>query len=538
MCDASAPRVAPAFLASRQGVGYPAAVRSPLHNLGSWPGRRARIAPDRLAVVDGGLRLDYAALEERSARLAGWLRAGGVGPGERVALLLANRSAYLEAVFATARLGAIAVPLNTLLAPPEIRYLLGHAQPRTLLHEAALAQKVAASDGDAVPWRLAVGGPDDAYEAALAAARPAREVHAASPEDPVILMYTSGTTGLPKGALLPQRKSLYNCLNAQLFFELTSRDRVLVVLPLFHSFGLQILSLPVLYAGGTVVLERRFEAEAAWRRIAVEGITFLGGVPTLFRDLLETLEAASGRLERASLRFLFGAGAAMPVELIHAFERHGLLLKQGFGQTETSILCCLEARDALRKAGSVGRPVFHADVRVVRPAGLDLPPERWEETEPGETGEIVVHGPITMLGYWKAPEETAQVLRDGWLRTGDLARRDAEGFVSLVGRARELYISGGENVYPAQVEAVYAEHPAIREIAVVGVPDERWGEVGRAYVVLAPGVELEPEALARWGRERLAAFKIPRSWIALPALPRTASGKVQKHRLAELAPGP
>jgi fatty-acyl-CoA synthase len=509
-------------------------VRSPLDNIGSWPARRARLAPERLAVVDAERRLDYAALEARTACLAGWLRAAGVGPGERVALLLGNRSVYLEAVFAAARLGAIAVPMNTLLAPPEIQYLLGNAEPRALLYEASLAAKWAAAGGEAVPTCLAVGGAPDAYEAALASAAPVSEVCAVSPEDPVILMYTSGTTGAPKGALLPHRKSLYNCLNAQLFFELGSGDRVLVAVPLFHSFGLQILSLPVLYAGGTVLLEPRFDAAAAWRRIREEGVTFLGGVPTLYRDLLAALEAGGGRQGSDRLRFLFGAGAAMPVELIRAFERHGLVLKQGFGQTETSILCCLDARDALRKAGSVGRPVFHADVRVVRLATLELPPEQWEETAPGETGEIVVRGPITMLGYWRAPEETARVLRDGWLRTGDLARRDPEGFVTLVGRARELYISGGENVYPAQVEAVYAAHPAIREIAVVGVPDERWGEVGRAYVVLVPGASLEPAALERWGRERLAAFKIPRSWVALPALPRTPSGKVQKHRLAGL----
>jgi fatty-acyl-CoA synthase len=222
------------------------------------------------------------------------------------------------------------------------------------------------------------------------------------------------------------------------------------------------------------------------------------------------------------------------VELIRAFETRGLVLKQGFGQTETSILCCLDARDAARKAGSVGRPVFHADVRVVTRESVELEPARWRETAVGETGEIVVQGPITMLGYWNQPEETARVLRDGWLRTGDLAQRDAEGFLSLVGRAREMYISGGENVYPAQVERVYQEHPDVREIAVLGVADARWGEVGRAYLVLAPGARLDPEALRRWGRERLAAFKVPRSFVALDALPRNPSGKVQKHRLPEL----
>jgi fatty-acyl-CoA synthase len=510
-------------------------VRAALHNAGGWIPRRARISGDRLAVVDAERRLDYAALDARCARLAARLRAGGVGPGDRVALLLANRSAYLEGVFAAARLGAIAVPVNALLAPPEIRFVLDDCTPVALLHEASLAGTVSTAGGDRVPLRLPVGGAPDAYERALEEAAPWDAVAPVHADDPMLLMYTSGTTGVPKGALLPHRKTLYNTLNAELFFDLGSADRVLVVVPLFHSFGLAILSIPTLYAGGAVVLQRGFDAEAVWRAVEEHGITFLGGVPTMYRDLLDVLERAPrDRFDLRRLRFLFTAGAAIPVELIRAFEARGLVLKQGFGQTETSILCCLEARDAVRKAGSVGRPVFHAELRVVTRESVELDPGRWREAAPGETGEIVVSGPITMLGYWNQPEETARVLRDGWLRTGDLARRDAEGFLTLVGRAREMFISGGENVYPAQVESVYHEHPAVREVAVVGVPDERWGEVGRAYLVLAPGARLDPEELRRFGRERLAAFKVPRSFVALDALPRNPGGKVQKHRLPGL----
>jgi fatty-acyl-CoA synthase len=234
----------------------------------------------------------------------------------------------------------------------------------------------------------------------------------------------------------------------------------------------------------------------------------------------------------SSLRFLFTAGAAIPVERIHAFEERGLRLKQGFGQTETSILCCLGATDAIRKAGSVGRPVFHAELRIIREATLAEPPERWEDCAPDEDGEIVVRGPITMLGYWERPEANAETLREGWLRTGDLARMDEEGFVTLTGRARDMFISGGENVYPRQVEAVYEEHPDIREIAVVGVPDERWGETGRAYVVMEPGCTLDAKALQNWGRERIASFKVPTEYRAVEALPKTVTGKVQKFRLA------
>jgi fatty-acyl-CoA synthase len=251
-------------------------------------------------------------------------------------------------------------------------------------------------------------------------------------------------------------------------------------------------------------------------------------VPTQLQALLE---AAPEPQASHSLRFLFGAGAPVPVEQIHAFERLGLVLKQGFGQTETSILTCLDARDAVRKAGSVGRPVFHADLRVVAQADLAGPPDAWREVAAGETGEIVVRGPITMLGYWRRPEATRETLRGEWLRTGDLATRDEEGFLFLVGRERDLYISGGENVYPAEVEATLAEHSTVREAAVVGVPDPKWGEAGRAFVVLEDGCSLDPPALRAFAAERLAPFKLPREYVAIDALPRNETGKVQKQRL-------
>ncbi|MEN8160288.1 MAG: AMP-binding protein [Myxococcota bacterium] len=501
-------------------------------NVSSWLVEHAERRGEALAVRDAERSLDYAALEARVARAAGVLAAAGVRRGERVALLLGNRSAALEAVFAAARLGAIAVPLNTRLAPPEVTELLDDCRPVLLLAETSLeplAAKACAAARRASPARLLVGGAPDAWEAALAAASRVPDVAAVSPEDPMILMYTSGTTGMPKGALLPHRKALYNCKNAGHFFGLTAEDRVLTVVPLFHSFGLSILAIPTLWAGGAVVLQPRFEADAVWRTVAAERITFFGGVPTMFAALLEAFDRE--RPDVSSVRFLFTAGAAIPVELIHAFAERGISLKQGFGQTETSILCCLDAADAVRKAGSVGRPVLHAELRIVR--SLGGPVAEWEDCAPGERGEIVVRGPITMTGYWERPEATAETLRDGWLVTGDLGSFDDEGFVTLVGRSKEMFISGGENVYPRQVEAAYEQHPAVREVAVVGVAYPRWGEVGRAYLVLEPGAALDPEALTRFGRERLATFKVPRTFVAVPALPRTASGKIQKHRLVK-----
>ncbi len=268
------------------------------------------------------------------------------------------------------------------------------------------------------------------------------------------------------------------------------------------------------------VVAPQFEVETC----AEEGISFFGAVPTMFQRLLE----AFPERRPPSLRFLFTAGAAIPVATIRAYERRGVVLKQGFGQTETSILCCLSEEDAIRKAGSVGRPVHHAELRCIEP-------ESGHDVAPGETGEIVVRGPITMLGYWKHPEGTKETFRGGWLHTGDLATVDAEGFYTLVGRALEMFISGGENVYPAEIEAAYQEHPGIAEIAVRGIPDERWGEVGRAWVVANPGVTIESGALRAWGRERLASFKIPVHFQVVSELPRTITGKVQKHLLPEIA---
>lgn len=514
---------------------------STLDNVGSWTLRRAALGGERPALRDEERSLDYAALEARCARAAGWLCARGVTFGDRVALLLGNRTGFLELLLGAARLGAIAVPLNTRLAARELAELLDDCTPHVLCFEDSeepLARAAWEGTRRPPPVRLAVGGSPDAYEAALARSEPRRAVEPVSLDDPMILMYTSGTTGTPKGALLPHRKTFYNALNAQLFFELGGRDCVLVPLPLFHSFGLKILALPALYAGAQVVLQRRFDPERVWQAVGEHRATFFGGVPTQFRALHDALASAPpGRFDVSSLRFLFTAGAAIPVDLIRAFEARGLVLKQGFGQTESSILCCLDARDAVRKAGSVGRPVFHAELRIVRQATLGRPVAEWEDAAPGETGEIAVRGPIVMLGYWNRPEATAETLRDGWLRTGDLGFADDEGFVTLSGRSRDLYISGGENVYPAQVEAAYQEHPAIAEIAVIGVPDERYGEVGRAYVVLAQGAVLDADALRRFGRERLAAFKVPREFVAVERLPRTVTGKVQKYVLQRAASG-
>jgi fatty-acyl-CoA synthase len=492
--------------------------------------------PDKPAIIFGEQRITYSALWEKVGRLAGGLTGAGVCPGDRIACLTTNHPAFLETYFASSLIGAIFVPLNFRLAQAEIRFQLEDAEPSVLIlgatqEDCPVSFLQDLQRKDLKIFRIETGKETGgrSYEELLGgspAADRSGPDRPFSPEDPQLIMYTSGTTGMPKGALLPFRKTLYNSLNAQCFFELNENDIVLIAVPLFHSLGLNILSVPVLFQGGTVVLLERFEPAATLEAIARHRVTFFGAVPTIYKRLLDHgLEGG----DLSSLRFGFTAGAPIPVSLIEAYHRRGILLKQGFGQTESSILCCLDAQDAIRKAGSVGRPVVHAEVKVVN--------ERLEEVAPGETGEIVARGPVVMLGYWRRTEETVKAFRGPWLRTQDLAVRDEEGFITLVGRTGDMYISGGENVYPEQIERVYTSHPDVEEIAVIGVPDPDLGEVGLAFVVLREDGTLDEEALKTHARGRLSRYKIPRRFVQVPSLPRTVTGKVQKYRLRQQLSG-
>ena len=533
------------------------------HNPGSWITHWARVDGARTALVfehsGQTYSRSYAAFENDVAQLAQLLIDRGVAPGDRIAILLDNHPAYLEAIFAGARIGAITLPVNTRLAAAELGFILADATPKLVLSDEksdALLDHAYADEARAVGeagetlQRISVPRDPVAWRSQLEATPPLHENLPVRADDPMLLMYTSGTTGLPKGALLPHRKALYNSLNAERCFAIEADDRCLVVAPLFHSLGLQILSLPVFHAGACVVLQSGFDEVAVLEAIARHRISYMGGVPTHYERLLACLESASpSRFELGSLKFLFGAGAAVSIQTIRAFADLGVVLKQGYGQTETSMLCCLDEDQVLRKAGSVGRPLEHLELRVVDRESLAGSVAGWRDVavseEIGETGEastpdpgdssrigeIVVRGPVTMLGYWQREEATRETLREGWVLTGDLARIDREGFITLVGRSREMFISGGENVYPAEIEAAYQKHPEILEISVVGIPHEQWGEAGVAYVVMAADAACDPQALREWGRSKLASYKIPQRFQALNVLPKTASGKVQKHLL-------
>jgi fatty-acyl-CoA synthase len=498
--------------------------------VGSWMARRARRTPDRVAVIHAGDRLTYAQVHDRVTRLAHGLRGLGVGRGDRVAYLGPNHPAFLETLFAVGTLGAIGVPLNTRLAAPELARHLTDSGSRALIYGAGQADTVAALR-DAAPALsdvVALGEPAEGElgYASLLAAGPGTDLdEPVGLDDPCLIMYTSGTTGGSKGATLSHGNITWNALNVVVDADFRQDEIALVVAPLFHTAALNMLCLPTLLKGGAVLIEPGFEPGRALAAIESHRVTSLFGVPAVYDAM-----AAHPRwpdADLSSLRMLLCGGAPVPEATIRAYTSRGLTFIQGYGMTETSPgALLLDAAHVESKAGSAGVPHFFTEVQVVRP---DLTP-----APAGETGEIVVAGPNVMQGYWGQPEATARALADGtWLRSGDAGITDADGYVFVVDRIKDMIISGGENVYPAEVENVLREHPAVADCGVIGVPDARWGEVGRAVVVLRPGAEATEEDLLSFLDGKIARFKIPKSVRFSGELPRTGTGKILKKRLRE-----
>jgi acyl-CoA synthetase (AMP-forming)/AMP-acid ligase II len=504
--------------------------------VGSWIARRARRTPDRVAVIHAGDRLTYAQLHDRVTRLAHGLRGLGAGRGDRVAYLGPNHPAFLETLFAVGTLGAILVPLNTRLAAPELARHLADSGSRALIYGAGQANTVSALRDGAPPASpspfpadvIALGEPGDGElgYAALLAAGPGTDIdEPVGLDDPCLIMYTSGTTGGSKGATLSHGNITWNALNVLVDADFRQDEVALVVAPLFHTAALNMLCLPTLLKGGAALIEPGFEPGRALEVIETHRVTSLFGVPAVYDAM-----AAHPRWPEAdlsSLRMLLCGGAPVPEATIRSYTSRGLTFIQGYGMTETSPgALLLDAAHVESKAGSAGVPHFFTEVQVVRP---DLSP-----VAPGETGEIVVAGPNVMQGYWNQPETTASALADGtWLRSGDAGTTDSDGYVFVVDRIKDMIISGGENVYPAEVENVLREHPAVADCGVIGVPDTKWGEVGRAVVVLRPGTEATEEDLLSFLDGKIARFKIPKSVRFTGELPRTGTGKILKKRLRE-----
>lgn len=510
-------------------------------NYGDLLGERARLTPEKTALVDvaSGRRFTYAELDARAVRCARVLRqALGLDVDDRVALLADNRPEILDALFAAPKGGVILVPLGTRLTPRELAVILEDAAPEAFLYGAEHAETVRAlrrlanvrhwvaldKEGKADPS-------DQVFEDLAARISEDWTPERRGSEDLHCLLYTSGTTGRPKGVMIPHRQVVWNAYNTAICWQLREDDVSPIFTPLYHAGGLGAFLAPVFTIGGTIVLHRSFDAAEVWRTIAAERCTVVLGVPTIWKMLLEAPEFAGADL--SSVRWLISGGAPLPQYIIEAYQRRGVVFKQGYGLTEVGVNCfAMTVEESVRRAGSIGKPLMFTETRLVGEDGAEVPV--------GEVGELWLRGPHVCRGYWNNPEATVAALdADGWFHTGDLARRDAEGFHWIAGRQKDMIISGGVNVYPAEIEGELLLHPAVRDAAVVGAPHPTWGEVGIAFVV-ADGIQTTggdsgalAEELAAFLTERLAKYKVPREFLFVEALPRTAYGKVVKGELRQ-----
>ena len=476
----------------------------------NWLEGHARFRPDAEALFDvsTGRRWTYRTLYEASLAWAGRLQARGVGPGDRVAVLAQNRGELFALLFAVQELGAVLFPMNWRLAPAELSWQIGHCDPRVVLVDAENRERVH------LPDALDLGaGPGD-HRVRGAGSRL---------EDPWVLMYTSGSSGRPKGALLTHRQLHFNALTTISACDLTVQDATLTFTPLFHTGGLNCLSTPLLQRGGRIVLTRGVDVPEALSLIERERITLLMGVPTIYQMLAD--HPSFQRTDLSTVRDALCGGAPLSRPLLERYLDRGIPLRQGFGMTEVGPNCfSMPVARVREKLESVGLPIHHIQARVVRPDGTPCAPD--------EPGELLLRGPLVFQGYLNAPEANANAFdADGWFRTGDVLSCDVDGFFRVRGRLKEMYISGGENVYPAEIEAVIASCPGVANVAVIRVPDARWGEVGHAFVEPQPGAVVTAETIAAGVHGKLARFKLPKRIVVLPELPRTASGKIDKQQL-------
>ncbi|GGR46446.1 fatty-acyl-CoA synthase [Nocardioides luteus] len=499
--------------------------------IGSWPARRARMTPGARAFVQDESVVTYAEVDRLVEALAHGLRARGVTAGDRVAFLGLNSIELAVTLFAAARLGAIFLPLNTRLAPPELAWILTDAEPALLIHSDAFDEAVSAESVEAVDlprhrFTEAGGHGLDALAGETAREdRPDRIDVEVGLDDVFMIQYTSGTSGRPKGVMLTHGNIAWNAFNLLVDVDVRSDEIALVTAPLFHTAALNQVLLPTFLKGGTSLIAARFDPAKAIATIERERVTLLFGVTSMYQALAQEPSWKTADLD--SLRSALSGGAPIPRTLLDTWQSRGLHIIQGYGLTEASPgTTMLRAGDGLDKLGSAGTPCFFTDVRVVAPDG--------DEATSGQPGEVHVSGPNVTPGYWHDAASTDAAFDGPWLRTGDVAVADDDGFLYIVDRVKDMFISGGENVFPAEVEQAIYTHPDVVEAAVIGVPDERWGEVGRAVVVRRPDSAIHPDDLLKHLDGRLARYKIPKAVVFVDEIPHNASGKLSKSRVREL----
>jgi long-chain acyl-CoA synthetase len=490
-------------------------------NLATTLTQTAARYPDRTAVCMDERVLRYRDLDESSARAATWLSGRGIRTGDRVGLMMPNTPEFPELYYGILRAGAIVVPMNPLFKSREVEYYLTDSGAALALAWHGVAGQ--AAEGASRAGTDLVTIEPGKLAGTLGQGAPTRTIVAREASDTAVILYTSGTTGQPKGAQLTHDNLLRNVeVTSTTLLNLRPDDVVLGALPLFHSFG-QVVGMGCAIAtGACLTLLTRFDPGRALEIIKRDQVTVLAGVPTMYAAILHSAGGAAG--DAASLRLCVSGGAAMPVELLRSFEKEfGCMILEGYGLSETSPVASFNHPDRPRKPGTIGQAIAGVDMRVQDDAGAPLPA--------GEIGEIAVRGHNVMKGYWQRPGETAEVLSDGWLRTGDLGRVDSEGYFSIVDRKKDMIIRGGLNVYPREVEEVLYEHPAVAEAAVIGVPHEMLGEEVAAVVTLKPGASALPEELRDHVKSQLAAYKYPRQLWIVAELPHGDTGKILKRAI-------
>jgi fatty-acyl-CoA synthase len=494
--------------------------------------KRANLTPNREALYDitSGGRYTYSQLNERANRVANFLQDKyNVQKGDRVSILAHNSVSYVDLLFGLGKIGAVLAPLNWRLTSRELTYIVNDCQPKVLIvgpesmsvldemRSEINVEHVISLEGAKVPGAIVY---EELIEQA-SANEPVRPI--IDENDPYCILYTSGTTGRPKGAILPHRQVLWNAINTVVSWGLSEKDVSPILTPMFHSGGLFVFLVPLFYAGGRIIMARSFDPDASLKLIVDEKCTVILGVPTLFQVWMNSTQFES--IDFSHVHFFISGGAPCPPSLIEAWNKSkGVTMRQGYGLTEVGVNCfSMTDEDALRKVGSVGKPIFHSEVRLVDADDNDVPI--------GDTGELIIKGPHVCAGYWNNEEATKQSLKDGWFHTGDMARMDDEGYFYIAGRYKDMIISGGENIYAAEVEAVFREHDAVADAALIGEPNEKWGEVGLMIVACKPNHTVSADELLKFCSGRLAKYKIPKRVEFVEALPYSPYGKVIKAEL-------
>jgi fatty-acyl-CoA synthase len=502
-------------------------MKQPSHFTSDWLDKRAKLTPDRVALIDyaSGEETTYAAWNARANQTANYLKGLGVGKGDRVAVYASNCQEYLDLFWAAPKIGAILQNLNWRLTVHELKGIVAAGEPGVLIYSEDWRRQVdeLIPACASVEHCIAMTNPGEG-EGDFAEREKFSDLLEDVPEltldDPWGIYYTGGTTGLPKGAVLTHGNMTWNSVNTLTSWGMHGQHKAALQLPFFHIGGPNIFMAPLVHAGGTTILCSGFDPDETFDLVEHSGITHYVAVPTMFQMLQEHprwQEADFSRLE-----LVISGGAPCPLPIMEKFWQRGVDFKMGYGLTEASGNNFWLPPDMVReKIGSVGYPIFHIDMKTIREDGTSC--------AAGEAGELLIRGPHVAAGYWRNPEATAETIRDGWLHTGDTAVCDSDGCYSILGRSKEMFISGGENVYPAEIESVLMAHPKVLEAAVVGVPHETWGEVGRAFVVADEGYS--EQDLRAFLEQRLARYKLPRAIVLLDALPLTAIGKIDKKLL-------